>query len=89
MGALAPPCWPVRGWKRRRFTSEEEAWYFKDVSRILPWLARTEGVGDRRGCAYIAEFYTRSPGKDYLPARFLHAVFDCFLGRVFFDFGAF
>ena len=42
----------LNGRKRRRFTSEEEAWYFKDMSGILPGLARIEGVGGpgARGC---------------------------------------
>ena len=67
----------IDGWKRRRFTSEEEAWYFKDMIGILPGLARIEGVGGPLAGACIV---------DSRAVLRLRAIFRCCFCMMFLDF---
>ena len=77
------------GRKRRRFTSEEEAWYFKDMSRMLPGLARIEGVGGPgdRGC--ISEVRPVFRGRSIFRHSFFILFFYCFLSQFVFHFDGF
>ena len=77
------------GRKRRRFTSEEEAWYFKDMSGMLPGLARIEGVGGpgRYGC--IVDPRPVFPGTSIFRHSFFILFFYCFLSQFVFHFDGF
>ena len=78
----------VYGRKLRRFTSEEEAWYFKDMIGILPGLARIEGVGGPAGGACIADSRPVFRRTNIFRHCFYKMFFDSFLGGFSIDFGA-
>ena len=79
----------LNGRKRRRFTSEEEAWYFKDMSGMLPGLARFEGVGGPggRGCIVDARPVFRL--RSIFRHSFFILFFYCFLSQFVFHFDGF
>ena len=60
----------------------------KDMSGILPGLARIEGVGGPPVGACIVDARAVLPLSAIFRCCFCKMIFDCFLGRFFLDFGA-